>query len=195
MATPQPLDCLKTVCRWKTPAHFPDWDKMLQMLSIHTAAEDGINTAPPATTLTNTKLERLAWRASPTPDSSALNKKTSSTDSPLSRCRGRGTWSLMPSPWSDGLSGDNTNNILPNYSTSMGPPDCVSSPIHGATYAHSETEAYVLGAAMARLESLNKPEESLHGGIASGHVIHAGECLPRFPEYQFIHNLVVTGAP
>ena len=60
MATPQPLDCLKTVCRWKTPAHCPDWDKMLQMLFIHTAAEDGVNTVPPATTLTNTKLERLA---------------------------------------------------------------------------------------------------------------------------------------
>ena len=32
---------------------------MLQMLAIHTAVEHGVNTAPPATPLTNTKLERL----------------------------------------------------------------------------------------------------------------------------------------
>ena len=32
---------------------------MLQMLAIHTAAEHGVNTAPPATPLTNTKLEQL----------------------------------------------------------------------------------------------------------------------------------------
>ena len=58
---------------------------------------------------------------------------------------------------SDGLSGNNANNILPDYSTSMGPPDWVSCPIHGALYAHSETKEYVLGAAMARLESFNNP--------------------------------------
>ena len=82
---------------------------------------------------------------------------------------------------SDSLSGDNANNIIPDYSTSMGPPDWVSSPIHGATYAHSETEQYVLGAAMARLESFNNPEESLHGGIAT--TPRGPCCLPACPEY------------
>ena len=59
MVNPEPLDCLKTGCLWKTPAHCPDWDKMMQMLTIHTAAEHGVNTAPPATPHHNTKLERL----------------------------------------------------------------------------------------------------------------------------------------
>ena len=59
MTTPEPLDCLKTGCTWKTPAHCPDWDKMLQMLSIHTAAEHGVASQTTTTPLTTTKLERL----------------------------------------------------------------------------------------------------------------------------------------
>ena len=58
MPNPEPVDCLKTGCAWKTPAHCPDWDKMMQMLAIHTAAEHGVNTATPAVPA-NTKLERL----------------------------------------------------------------------------------------------------------------------------------------
>ena len=58
MPNPEPVDCLKMGCAWKTPAHCPDWDKMMQMLAIHTAAEHGVNTATPAVPA-NTKLERL----------------------------------------------------------------------------------------------------------------------------------------
>ena len=58
-ALPMPLDCLKTGCHWKTPAHCPDWDKMMQMLAIHAATEHGVTNAPPAAPQANTKLERL----------------------------------------------------------------------------------------------------------------------------------------
>ena len=58
MPNPDPIDCLKTGCVWKTPAHCPDWDKMMQCLAIHTAAEHGVTTTAPAVPA-NTKLERL----------------------------------------------------------------------------------------------------------------------------------------
>ena len=57
---PEPLDCLKTGCGYRTPEHCPDWNAMLQMLTIHTATEHGITpAAPTAAPMTNTKLERL----------------------------------------------------------------------------------------------------------------------------------------
>jgi hypothetical protein len=55
MPNPDHIDCLKTGCVWKTPAHCPDWDKMMQCLAIHTAAEHRVTTTATA----NTKLERL----------------------------------------------------------------------------------------------------------------------------------------
>ena len=67
-------------------------------------------------------------------------------------------------------------------------------------HAHYETKEYVRGAAMARLEAFNNPEEGLHAGIAS-HPMQAvtwsmleGACLS-CPEYRLLHNMVMQGAP
>ena len=53
---------------------------------------------------------------------------------------------------------------------------------------------------MARLESFNNPEEALQGGITTTPLqvvtwsMLENACLA-CPEYQLLHNLVVTGAP
>ena len=59
MPIPDPLDCPKTGCHYKTPAHCPDWTAMLHMLDIHTATEHGTTTVPATASSNNTKLERL----------------------------------------------------------------------------------------------------------------------------------------
>ena len=46
MPPPAPLECSKTGCPFKTPTNCPDWEKMLKLLELHTAAEHA--TAPAA---------------------------------------------------------------------------------------------------------------------------------------------------
>ena len=101
----------------------------------------------------------------------------------------------------DDLSGHNVNNVLPEYSTSMGPPDWVSSPVHGSLHAHYETEEYVLGAAMARLEEFNNPVEQALMAAVSTTPVQAvtwsmlESACQSCPEYRLLHNMVMQGPP
>ena len=54
---PTPLSCSKAGCEFSTPLNCPDWDKMVKLLEIHTAAEHG--TPSTATTTPAPKLETL----------------------------------------------------------------------------------------------------------------------------------------
>ena len=87
---------------------------------------------------------------------------------------------------------------MPGYSSTMGPPKWVSSPIHGSMHAHSETEEYVRGVAIARLESFNNPAENLIAGIATipmqavTWTMLEAACLACH-EYQLLHRLVEQG--
>ena len=38
---PIPLQCSKVGCEFSTPANCPDWEKMVKLLELHTAAEHG----------------------------------------------------------------------------------------------------------------------------------------------------------
>ena len=51
----------------------------------------------------------------------------------------------------DELSRHNVNNLLPEYSTSIGPHDWVPPPPSMGSCTPTETKEYVLGAALARL--------------------------------------------
>ena len=97
------------------------------------------------------------------------------------------------------------SNVLPGYSSTMGPPAWVSTPttcsytraIHDWT---SDVEDYVAGVAMSRLEDFNNPPESLLASVASTplqaitwQMLEAA--CHACPEYKALHHIVQNGAP
>ena len=106
----------------------------------------------------------------------------------------------------DGSHDDTANNVLPGYSSTMGPPDWVSSPTLGSFTTREEhealndVEAYVTGLAMSQLEKFNNPPEALVAAIATTPVqaitwsMLEAACLS-CKEYRLLHQLVQRGVP
>ena len=59
---PTPLSCSKAGCDFSTPTNCPDWDKMVKLLELHTAAEHGA----PTTAATRTAVPKLETLPRPT---------------------------------------------------------------------------------------------------------------------------------
>ena len=90
------------------------------------------------------------------------------------------------------------SNVLPAYSTTMGPPDWISTPTI-SSYS-TEVDEYVTGVAMSRLENFNNPPESLISGIAATplqaitwQMLEAA--CQGCEEYKLLHLTVQQGAP
>ena len=60
MPAPTPIKCTAVGCVYTTPTNCPDWEKMLKMLELHTAAAHGatVNNSQPAST-SGPRLEKL----------------------------------------------------------------------------------------------------------------------------------------
>ena len=104
---------------------------------------------------------------------------------------------------SDTSDQESHSNVLPAYSDTMGPPDWVSFPATAsytiASYStpnhlEDETEAFVLGLAMSRLEEFNNPPELLAASITAPAIqaitwpmLESAWSLPRLPAAPLSH--------
>ena len=117
---------------------------------------------------------------------------------------------VVPDAFSRRGDDEAVSNVLPGYANTMGPPDWVSSPTLGqiriadnqfnSDHAHVDTEAFVTGLAMSKLEEFNNPPETLLAGVVTAPLqaitweMLMSACRT-CPEYQLLHNLIEKGAP
>ena len=99
---------------------------------------------------------------------------------------------------SDTSDQESHSNVLPAYSDTMGPPDWVSFPATASystpNHLEDETEAFVLGLAMSRLEEFNNPPELLAASITAPAIqaitwpmLESAWSLPRLPAAPLSH--------
>jgi hypothetical protein len=108
---------------------------------------------------------------------------------------------------SDSPDPSSASNVLPAYSDTMGPPDWVSPPTIAsytiASYSvpnqlEDETEAFVTGLAMSKLEEFNNPPETLSASITAPSIqaitwpMLESACRA-CPEYQLLHSAILAG--
>ena len=108
---------------------------------------------------------------------------------------------------SDSLDPSSPSNVLPAYSDTMGPPAWVSPPIMAsytiASYSapnqlEDETEAFVAGLAMSRLEEFNNPPETLSASISAPPIqaitwSMLESACQACPQYQLLHSAILAG--